>query len=457
MSIEDSLAKIRPHTASHIPHQKAPAQLLVAMEDSFEERTSTAYFAATFECLKAQLTSQEEKGLNEGDRLPAILYLFSLILPYTPPPVIRSHLPTISSFLAIIYPSVSEHAPVLRSTLSITGAFLRALDRALLIETHGVKKLFSTLLDYVADGRPKVRKKAAEEVREILGAPPSPMQVHPFANGMLKWAKGRLGCGSESEIHVVSFLRSILPFLHPDTQSSFDVEDLTTHILSLTKIQNPHLEVAVYGLLSDLLSSSASSNQATISTLLNNVPSPMDVQLSSAWTSIFTSLTLPRSDSSPANFLKIFRTISNFLSSKDVTLQRTAADALSGFIHLNFVDQVDLATSEGKAIVDTVLNHLSQALIALPFANALSHSLRVLSTCLACFPYSSVKQRDKGISNDETFRLVSTLIVSVSKLRVSPNFHHKESADRLFVSVYLRWGARRMLELVPLNLEPSER
>jgi hypothetical protein len=181
----------------------------------------------------------------------------------------------------------------------------------------------------------------------------------------------------------------------------------------------------------------------------------MDTQLSMAWSSIFTSLTLPRSDSfsypSTVEFLNIFQTLFNFLSSQNTGLQRAASEALVGFLHLNFATHADLATLEGKACVDSILSQLSQSLVSLPFAHALPYTLNVLASTLFNFPYS------RGASNDETLQLAAPLIISVSKLRISNRFYHKEGADRVFVSAYLRWGAQRILELVPLNLDPSDR
>jgi ribosomal RNA-processing protein 12 len=461
MSIEDALSKIRPHTASQLPHQKVPAQLLVAMEDSFEERTPTAYFAATLSCLQTQLTSHGEQGLEEGDRLPAILYLLGLILPHVSPPVVRTNLSTTMNALTSLYPSLTQHAPALRSALSITGALLQALDRNILVETHGVKKLFSTLLDYAADGRPKVRKKAAEEIRTILETPPSPLQVHPYAEGVLKWSTSKLVAGEENTIHVVVFLRGVLSFLHLDGQPSSEVDELPPQLLSLTKLHNPHLEAAVYGVLSDLLSMSIASNRATITTLLNNVPSSIDPQLCSAWSSIFASITLPRlepgSSPSTTEFLRIFQTLFGFLSSQNAGLQRIASESLSGFLQGNFGSQADLSTSEGNACVETILQQLSQALVALPYAHALPYTLNVLASTLSSFPRKTAKRKSKGATGDDTFQLVAPLVTSVSKLRISPKFIHKESADRVFVGVYLRWGAQRLLDLVPMNIEPSDR
>jgi ribosomal RNA-processing protein 12 len=93
-----ALSKIRPQTASSLEHQKAPANLLHALEATIDEkkteRTSTAYFAAILTALGGTLQNDASSGLalDEGDMIPAELYLLALVAPFVPPPVIRGNL-----------------------------------------------------------------------------------------------------------------------------------------------------------------------------------------------------------------------------------------------------------------------------------------------------------------------------------------------------------------------------
>ena len=234
-NLEEALAKIRPHTSSSLPHQKAPANLLIALESTFTEqntqKTPTAYFAALLTTLDSTLQAARSSGpeLGDGDVLPAELYLLALVSPHVPHPVVRSHLSTILSLTAPLFPSLVPHAPPLRSQLSLYEAVLRALDRPQL-ETPGLRQAFESILHLCLDPRPKVRKRAAELVKDVLSSPPPPSMQHPYAERVADWIKAALGEitsggvpkfkgkkadneGSESAIHLLAFLRPVLPSL----------------------------------------------------------------------------------------------------------------------------------------------------------------------------------------------------------------------------------------------------
>lgn len=235
--LEQSLSKIRPHTSSSLPHQKAPATLLHALEATFREQNTepspTAYFAALLTTLDgvSQAAPTSGPSLGDGDVLPAVLYLLALIAPHVPPPVIRSHLDTVLSLTAPLFPALTAHAPPLRSQLSLYGAIIHALERPQL-ESQGLRQSFNFILRLCLDPRPKVRKKAAEVVRDVLSAPPPPLLRHPYAEKVAEWVVSALGEvnaggvpkfkgkkadteGSDIAIHLLAFIRPSLPYLPP--------------------------------------------------------------------------------------------------------------------------------------------------------------------------------------------------------------------------------------------------
>lgn len=234
-NVESVLSKIRPHTSSSLAHQKAPATLLRAIEATFRDQATepspTAYFAALITTLDGALQSSRASGpaLGEGDVLPAVLYLLAAVAPYVPPPVIRSHLSTILSLTSPLFPTLSAHAPPLRSQLTLYGAVLIALERPQL-DTQGLRQAFMSIVQLTLDPRPKVRKRAAEVVKDVLSAPPRPLIKHPYAEKVAEWVKAALAEvsagglpkfkgkkaeseGSEAAIHLLAFLRPVLPTL----------------------------------------------------------------------------------------------------------------------------------------------------------------------------------------------------------------------------------------------------
>jgi ribosomal RNA-processing protein 12 len=237
--LENALAKIRPHASSSLLHQKTPATLLRALEATFDEqhtnRSPTAYFASLLTTLDGTLHRDQGSGvqsqLGEGDVLPAVLYLLALVAPFVPAPVIRAHLNTLNTLVVPLWPSLYSHAPPLRSQLTLFGSVLKVLDRTQL-EIPAVRQSFASILQLCVDARPKVRRKAGEVVRELLEAPPPPMIKHPYADRAAEWAKNALdaananplakakgkkdeGDGPETAVHLLAFLRPVLPKLPP--------------------------------------------------------------------------------------------------------------------------------------------------------------------------------------------------------------------------------------------------
>lgn len=237
--IETALAKIRPHTTSSLAHQKAPAQLLQALESTFEqqgtERSPTAYFATLLTTLDSTLQTSRPSGtltFGEGDVLPAELYLLALALPFVPHPVIRSNLSTILSLTAPLFPSLVPHAPPLRSQLAIYNSVYVALERSQLESVQGLRQTFASILHLALDPRPKVRKKATDVIRDVLAAAPPPSVRHPYGSQVSdfilftltndvspgKGKKRGTTDGTETGIHILGLLGPIVLTLPPSVR-----------------------------------------------------------------------------------------------------------------------------------------------------------------------------------------------------------------------------------------------
>jgi ribosomal RNA-processing protein 12 len=224
-----------------LAHQKTPANLLIAIENTFQEQhtesTPTAYFAAILTTLDSTI-QKKDLSLQDGAVLPAELYLLALVAPFLAIPVIRSNLSTLLSLTSPLFPLLHQHPPALRSQLSLYLVIFRSLDRSQL-EAQGVRQTFASVLQMSIDPRPKVRKRAADIVKEVLTNPPTPLVRHPYAaqvaeslNHILAevnagpFAKGKaskqgVAPGVESAIHALAFLRPIVGYLPPAVCFSF--------------------------------------------------------------------------------------------------------------------------------------------------------------------------------------------------------------------------------------------
>lgn len=239
--LAQALSKIRPHITSSLANQKAPAILLQALESTFEEQNAdnspTAYFAALLTTLDSTLQSQRSSGpaFGEGDVLPAELYLLSLVVPFVPQPVLRSNLATVLSLTAPLFPALVPYAPPLRSQLAIYNSVFLALDRSQL-DVQGVRNSFASVLQLCMDPRPKVRRKAADLIRDVLGAPPLPLTRHPYSERVsefitsslsevnpstLSKGKGKdTSDGTETGIHLLSLLGPLILTLPPSVRAA---------------------------------------------------------------------------------------------------------------------------------------------------------------------------------------------------------------------------------------------
>jgi ribosomal RNA-processing protein 12 len=159
----------------------------------------------------------------------------------------------------------------------------QSLDRSQL-EAQGVRQTFASILQICIDPRPKVRKKAADLVKEVLANPPTPLVRHPYAEQVAEslnhtlaevnagpLVKGKASTqvvapGAESAIHALAFLNPIVGYLLPTPCSMFPIlfpssyphcylqslPPITNHLLALPHLGNPYLSQSCYSIMSDI-------------------------------------------------------------------------------------------------------------------------------------------------------------------------------------------------------------
>ena len=195
------------------------------LKEQSQTATAVAYYASLQSVLKEALSRESGNlKLGEGDLIPAVLYLLSLVLPHVSHNVVRSHLSSLLELIAPLFPHLERSAPSLRSQLGIYGAIFPALDRNLLTSTLLLRQSYASILQYTLDVRPKVRKKAQEVVLAAISSPPPPLITHPYANqtaeaiiGVLEVIASNPGKSDSAQtgIWICSFLKSLAPAWPP--------------------------------------------------------------------------------------------------------------------------------------------------------------------------------------------------------------------------------------------------
>jgi ribosomal RNA-processing protein 12 len=478
--MDQALEKIRPHTTSALAHQKTPATLLLALEATFREQhtdsSPTAYFAALLTTLDSTIQSRDV-GLEDGDILPAELYLLALVAPFVPPPVVRTNLSTILTLTAPLFPSLTQHAPALRSQLSLYHVLLQSLDRSQL-ETQGIRQTFASILQLCLDPRPKVRRKAADTVKEVLASPPAPLLRHPYAERVADWiksslsevsagpfarAKGTKGAeplAAESAIHILAFVRPILSNLPPPSLPA-----ITNLLLTLPRLGNPYLSQSSYSILSDIFSLPAQDESMDVNEQISDVlkavlaspPSKSDATLSPAWVQVLghAMISFHSTDSTAAasELGRVWKTVWSFLESGDGATKKAAAqslDLLTRCITPAMISSA-IAETDARSTLGKIISQTTKALDSLAYAAAIPQVLSVISSLITNLSHKLDATRTAAEA------LLLPLIKHVGDLRVQKGFEFKEDADAVVATAMRVLGPQVLLTTLPLNLEPDDR
>ncbi|KAG1904253.1 armadillo-type protein [Suillus fuscotomentosus] len=482
--MEEALAKIRPHTTSNLAHQKAPANLLQALESTFQEkhadRTPTAYFAALITTLDGSI-QKKDTSLGDGDVLPAELYLLALVAPFVPPPVIQTNLNTLLSLTAPLFPALMAHAPPMRSQLTLYNAVFRALDKSQL-DVSAVRQSFASILQLCLDPRPKVRKKAADIVKDVLSFPPSPLIRHPYAQRVAEWAhialqqastgalpkskssgKGSDTSAAETAIHLLAFLRPVLPNLPLEA-----IPPITTTLLTLPRLGNPYLSQAAYSILSDLFTASTTTGTASaieqipavLHAVLESPPAKADNSISPSWIRVLGDAMfayhVADASACATEFHRVWKTVWSYFETKNPQTRKAVAeslDLLTRCITSSLVRDSISDGEAGKSPLRSIISQTTKALDSLSFASAMQELLSVISALV-----SNLSVRvDPAKSTTATEALLMPLVSKIANLRVQKGFEHKEAADAVLSTAMRVVGPAVLLEAIPLNLEPSDR
>ena len=518
-----ALAKIRPHTTSKQAHQRKPAQLLVALEstldqtdaDATSQHNPTAYFAALVTTLEGCL-SKGDAALEDGDTLPAVLYLLALTIPFVSSTVLRTNSGRLFQLLSPILPlTAHDYAPPLRSMITIFGGVLGSLDQSSVQSTIAlsnsgasstsisIRQTFSTLLELTLDQRPKVRKRAGEVVKAILDAPPFPLAVHPWSILVAEWScgvvaqsadavqaggkKGAASGGTERLIHLLAFLRtapSIFTAPNEDTRRADEasaLETMTRYLLSMPKLSNPYLTQASYQLLTSFFSVEDEDEEEDVaerrrakaknvlSTLVQAAPLKNDAQIAPYWLVVVAaacasafSITY-KSATTSKEILDVWNLLWTYLDSSCTSTTHTAAaEALTLLAKSGCFSTSELQTggAGAKAVVELIEKSLSQ----LAYAESIQEILDVLTALLVTSSPFDPKARKVNKADPvklhkkmEQASPFIPLLATMVRLRNTKGFEHKEATDQVLTAFMKTIGVDGVLARIPLGLLPKER
>ncbi|KAF6760152.1 ribosomal RNA-processing protein 12 [Ephemerocybe angulata] len=479
--MEEALSKIRPHVTSSLAHQKTPATLLAALESTFTEqkteRTPTAYFAALLTTLDGTI-QRKDLSLNDGDMLPAELYLLAFIVPFVSSPIIRANLNTILSLTAPLFPALNPHAPALRSQLSLYQGVLMAMDRAQ-IEAQGIRQAFASILQLCTDPRPKVRKKAVEVVHDVIAHPPAPLSVHPYSQRVADWtttnlleananpiaktkgSKQQVSSGADTAIHLLALLRQVLPYLPPTSLPS-----LTKQLIDLPRLGHIYLTQSSYSLLAEIFtlpledpaSSFGEQLPSVLKVLLSSTPPKSDHTVAPSWVLTIGEAMFAYSQINPdactVQLPKVWKNVATFLESSDAETRKATAGGLSKIAQCFTAEYCaqEVAKNDPNSPIRKIISQVSGALDSVAHARAIPEVLSIITALIW-----NLRHRASKTSASAAEPLLLPLIKRVADLRTQKSFEYKEAADLTLGMAMHVLGPHVLLEALPLNLEPASR
>ncbi|KAG8794506.1 hypothetical protein FRC16_010479, partial [Serendipita sp. 398] len=535
-----ALAKIRPHTNSKLPHQRKPAQLLAALEATLEQnagssensrQSPTAYFAALITTLE-ECILRKELSLDEGSTLAATLYLLAMVVPFVQPTVLRANLSKLYQTLPQLLPlALPNHAPPLRSLVSIFGSICSSMDQAMIqstLNTTGntpsatsvaIRQTLSSLLELTLDHRPKVRKRAAEVVKDILDSPPSPFIVHPWSHLVANWscavmaqsanssvATGKKGTGEgiDRMIHLLAFLRTV-PYIFSSSGSemssagseghSTNVEMMTKYLLAAPKLSNAYLTQASYQLLTALFAKDEEETeeedeedesededdaarrrlkaQEVLDTLIRSQPSKTDAQVAPYWlgvvgSSIIAALSSRQSSSqTPSALPKIWSVLWSYLDSNCAAATvKAATDALNAIAQSNCFAISECCGLEGTDIssIQSIVQLAERSLVSLAYADSMEEMLAILEVLISSTATRITRDREwTSMTLRELHDTIKSsspflpLLPTAVTLRNTKDFQYKEHVNGLITAFMRMIGVDGVLQRIPLGILPQER
>jgi ribosomal RNA-processing protein 12 len=202
VDFETALNNIRRLSHSSLAHQKKPAQLLIALEETLSTSlpdvqsppySGTAYFASLVQCLEAACApgSKDVDDYSEAGLIPATLYLMAVVVPETPRQVVTNQLTGLLPTLIPLFDPSLAHPPALRSLVQIFTTIFLLSPVPLLNASPLLKRAWNHFLELNVDPRPKVRHLAQEGVRKVLTTPIPPRVIpgaHPYLARARDWA-----------------------------------------------------------------------------------------------------------------------------------------------------------------------------------------------------------------------------------------------------------------------------
>ncbi len=451
MSLEERLQRIRLYQSSKEEHQRQQAVVLHAVDQTLNEE-SAERSASTYCLALIPLLSQ-----NKGQAfLTTVCHLLDVVLGFTPKQLLSASYATIAPSLAKILALEDANGPLLRASIGCIESSLIALDYPSWSSPspHSPKRFMSSLLTFGIDSRPKIRKRAQEALHQILSNPPaSPALQHPATlvcaevslHQLQELSGQRKAHYSPNVVYSLQVVRAIASANGWPVQK---VDSLFSTVLPLCRSDETFLITAAFEVFEFVFDDAVNALNDTkliniLNTLLALKPSINDVTLLSQWLAAITrgygALSELNQEVAFRRLPDLVKTVFVYFETNSHEVHYANSQCLGSLLSTCIPDTYPIKPSaEGDGLVSQIASTILQGL-GTRYRAALPEACDVIIAAFDQLRYRSSP--------------LLPCLSSISHLRASDTFEHREKADQVIGAVVRAVGPQVVLDILPLNLE----
>eukprot|EP01137_Pigoraptor_chileana_P034228 Opistho-2@26451 len=478
-------AGITRHMNSGLESHREACAVLAAVQELIREQglgeSETAYFGALMNAAEQQASPAADGAAGEGDgermseeagrrrALAAIGQLLALVLPRVPPATLRSHFLETSAVFARVLEGLGSaeddesSGAAAKHFVGCVGVLLQSLQGAQWAHAAAMQAC-GLIIAAAGDERPKIRKRAQDELHALLVTPPPPMVQHPASAAVAQHIQASLGDGtSPAALHAANFAKRVLPML-PQSGVKAVCEGLLRLVASAQPVAYSVGMDAIGALFDAAVDPSAGAagltpalNAQLLSALAQFQPSIDDAQSLGAWLATVTrglrSLAPRDEDLCMANVARFVAAVVPVLLAERSDVSSAAGTALLGMVR----DALG-------ACPNALVRHASQGLSGQGEASdnpleaivgSLEAGLKFRYQPAWASVFAAVAALFDALG-PHVERVCSTLLSGLIALRLSRGFKLRPEVEAAIGAAARAVGPRVFLRLVPLDIDSEE-
>ncbi|CCE62724.1 hypothetical protein TPHA_0D00810 [Tetrapisispora phaffii CBS 4417] len=492
LELEDKLAKIRIQIHSKLDNQKHIAIILSAVEENIQNLDTNdtsknlVHYMVSLMSLLDQAIDPNTHKIKDLSLLSSTCYLLDIIFHYAPKQLLKSKFSEILTKIAPCITDEGASAALIRSAIGCLESQLIAQDAQIWNNTQALtvtpRRGLQGLLELSLDPRPKIRKRAAEAVFNILSNPPAaPTAEHvasifiaSFCIKSLTSVMNEFSVTSNKKLRnqsgpndlntkIIHNIRFISKVISSNQWPSPQIEPLCDLLLEVTKSSDQFLVTAAFECFESLFNS-LSEQSSTLGLADNkflNVleiiyslkPSNNDTHLAGAWIAVVVKSLSSYAVHQPLKAMQkipeVFKLISTYLASESEEIYTSASQCLIAILTNAIRDELLLElpsnTEATIDVVDGLLEEMSVLItdfLSIKYTHCGKEILNVLAAA-----FTKLRHR----ANPSFIKL----LVIVDQWRINENnyMEYRNEVEKVIGSAISGMGPDIVLSYLPLNLE----